>query len=114
MTRDEWLQQIEANPGDWQMALIAADEIEQAGDELFAEQLRFAVQFNCAWNQYAYLVDHECMRHDLQRLLSGEFFGHKDGANRPIERKWCRCRNVRFILAFPRTLQDVYAGRELV
>ncbi len=107
MTRDEWLQQIEANPGDWQMALIAADEIESDGDELFAEQLRFAVQ----WNQGgAYSV--------TVNLLS-EIEEAKHNYNlrpmwRQYELRWCEANNVRFIPAFPRSLDDVYAGRELV
>lgn len=112
MTRDEWMAQIEANPGDWQMALIAADEIEQAGDELFAEQLRFAVQFNAECNTSS-SVDYPIKR-DLELLLSQHFQGRADGTNRAAERKWCRCNSVRFIPAFPRSLDEVYAGRELV
>lgn len=112
MTRDEWLAQIEANPGNWQMALIAADEIESDGDELFAEQLRFAVQFNRAWvagcGVEFDLVD------DLRSLRNGEFTGIKYGSSRSDEREWCEKSNVRFIPAFPRSLEDVYAGRELV
>ena len=107
MTRDEWLAQIEANPGDWQMALIAADEIEQAGDELFAEQLRFAVQ----WMQGgAYTIA-------VSLLSEIELATHNDNLRpmwRDYERRWCEANNVRFIPAFPRSLDDVYAGRELV
>lgn len=109
MTRDEWLAQIEANPGDWQMALIAADEIESDGDELFAEQLRFAVQW-CGQANDGVQVDY-VMAMGRERH---KWFGKKDSNNRLEERMWCERHNVRFIPAFPRSLDDVYAGRELV
>ena len=107
MSRDEWLQQIEANPGDWQMALIAADEIEQAGDELFAEQLRFAVQ----WTQggvYSVTVNL------LSEIECAPYNVNLRPMWRDYERRWCEQNNVRFIPAFPRSLDDVYEGRELV
>ena len=106
VTRDEWLAQIEANPGDWQMALIAADEIESDGDELFAEQLRFAVQWKTGHSYKATVYE------------VGEMEASKDSIEesywRRSERKWCEANGVRFIPAFPRSLDDVYAGRGLV
>ena len=107
MTRDEWLAQIDAKPGDWQMALIAADEIESDGDELFAEQLRFAVQ----WCFSAGLsLWHVILRGGwMQKTLMQE-----RAEWRQRERRWCERTNVRFIPAFPRSLDDVYEGRELV
>ncbi len=104
MKRDEWLAQIEQNPHDWQMALIAADEIESDGDELFAEQLRFAVQ----WSEGGvYCVS-------VEFLDGAAGITHKGHWQREYERDWCEQNNIRFVPAFPRSLDDVYAGRELV
>lgn len=114
MTRDEWLAQIEQNPHDWQMALIAADEIESDGDELFAEQLRFAVQFNLAEHLLSGREKQFSIVLDLRWLKAGLIISKRNGKCRADERQWCEANNVRFIPFFPRTLQDVYAGRELV
>ena len=112
MTRDEWIAQIDAKPGDWQMALIAADEIESDGDELFAEQLRFRVQFAMADLEP---VDDT---HELWKYLTKPpdiwMLWSNNNEWRAVERAWCKANNVRFIPAFPRSLDDVYAGRELV
>lgn len=110
MTRDEWLAQIEATPGDWQMALIAADEIEEAGDELFAEQLRFAVQWKMTFTVMSSVSHQETVA--MFTCTTG--MGGRTDPHRVIERRWCEQNSVRFIHAFPRSLDDVYAGRELV
>jgi len=114
MTRNEWLRQIEANPGDWQMALIAADEIESDGDELFAEQLRFAVQWVCCLLNDD---DGELLEEPVTSILEMSkkpWFGTAIKELRADERRWCEQNNVRFVPFFPRSLNDVYAGRELV
>lgn len=104
MTRDEWLKQIQANHSDWQTVLIFADWLEEQGEELEAEQWRFAVQWRLGVNFHS-------MQFAVNALRATPSAGEKDTFTRRYEREWCQENSVRFIPFFPRTLADLEAIR---
>lgn len=103
-TRSEWLKQIATNPQDWQTVLIFADWLEEQGEELEAEQWRFAVQWTSGGGMdvWAVIIDGRF----LHRTLTTD---RRDW--RQLEFEWCEQNNVRFIPMFPRTISDLEAIR---